>query len=152
MLNELEKHLIRIQERIDYFHIKNDKKDPVLYEKVKGLIEQDFEELKFLLESLTDKCLKISQIKTKTNKMKYENLLFIKDDCDKCRNTIFKILSMIPKVSEKIETDSLIQVIVDSNEGVPLEEETKENTTPSIPDSIYGKEYQLIHIPTQSLK
>ena len=78
--------------------------------------------------------------------MKYENLLFIKDDCDKCRNTIFKILSMIPKVSEKIETDSLIQVIVDSNEGVPLEEETKENTTPSIPDSIYGKEYQLIHI------
>ena len=66
VLNELEKHLIRIQERIDYFHIKNDKKDPVLYEKVKGLIEQDFEELKFLLESLTDKCLKISQIKTKT--------------------------------------------------------------------------------------
>ena len=32
------------------------------------------------------------------NKMKYEYLSFIKDDCDKCRNTIFKILSMIPEV------------------------------------------------------
>ena len=37
-------------------------------------------------------------------------------------------------------------MIVDSNEGVPLEEETKENITPSISDSIYGKEYTLIHI------
>ena len=78
--------------------------------------------------------------------MKYEYLSFIKDDCDKCRNTIFNILSMIPKVWDKIETDSLIQVIVDSNEEVPLEEETKENITPSISDSIYGKEYTLIHI------
>ena len=53
---------------------------------------------------------------------------------------------MIPEVWDKIETDSLIQVIVDSNEGVSLEEETKENITPSISDSIYGKEYTLIHI------
>ena len=58
---------------------------------------------------------------------------------------------MIPEVWDKIETDSLIQVIVDSNGGVPLEEETKENLTSSVPDHIYGKEYQLVHIPTQSL-
>ena len=58
---------------------------------------------------------------------------------------------MIPEVWDKIETDSLIKVIVDSNNGVSLEEEIKENLTSSIPDKIYGKEYQLVHIPTQSL-
>ena len=42
-------------------------------------------------------------------------------------------------------------MIVDENEGVPFEEESKENLTSSIPDKIYGKEYQLVHIPTQSL-
>ena len=65
-LSELERHLIHVQEKIDYFHIKNDKKDPILYEKVKGLIEKDFEELKNLLESLTAKCIKLSQMKAKT--------------------------------------------------------------------------------------
>ena len=85
-------------------------------------------------------------------KLKFEDLSFIKDDWDKCRNTIFKILSMIPQVWDKIESDSFVQVIFNSQEGVPLEEEIKEDTTSSVSDSIYGKEYQLIHIPTQSLK
>ena len=84
--------------------------------------------------------------------MKYEYFSFIKDDCEKSRNTIFKILSMIPEVWNKIESDSLVQVIVNSCKGVPLEEEAKENATPSISDHEYEKEYQLIHIPTQSLK
>ena len=123
--------------------------------KVRGLIENNFEELNILLESLTFKCLSIGQLKTNTirnkSKIKYEDLTFIKDDCNKCRDIILKILSMIPEVWNKIETDSLIQVIVDSNEGVSLEEETKETLTSSIPDHIYGKEYQLVHIPTQSL-
>ena len=51
MLKELERHLIHVQEKIDYFHIENDKKDPILFEKVKGLIEEDFEQLKNLLGS-----------------------------------------------------------------------------------------------------
>ena len=84
--------------------------------------------------------------------MKYEHLSFIKDDCEKSRNTIFKILSMIPEVWNKIESDSLVQVIVNSRKGVPLEEEVKENITHSISDRVYEKEYKLIHIPTQSLK
>ena len=42
-------------------------------------------------------------------------------------------------------------MIIDSNQGLSLEEETKENLTSSIPDHIYDKEYQLVHIPTQSL-
>ena len=66
VLGELERHLIHVQERIDYFHIENNKKDPILFEKVKRIIEEDFEELKILLESLTAKCVKISQPKTKT--------------------------------------------------------------------------------------
>ena len=107
------------------------------------------------MESLAFKCLNIGQQKTNTirnkSKIKYEDLTFIKDDCNKCRDIILKILSMIPEVWNKIETDSLIQVIVDSNEGVLQEEETKENLTSSIPDHIYGKEYQLVHILTQSL-
>ena len=82
--------------------------------------------------------------------MSYENLSFIKDDWDKCRNTILKILSIIPEVWEKVETDSLIQVIVDSIQKVPLEEEIKENLIFSVPDQIYGKEYQFVYIPTQS--
>ena len=88
-------------------------------------------------------------IKNKS-KMSYENLSFIKDDWDKCRNTILKILSIIPEVWEKVETDSLIQVIVDSIQKVPLEEEIKENLIFSVPDQIYGKEYQFVYIPTQS--
>ena len=152
VLKELERHLIQVQERIDYFHIENDKKDPFMYEKVKGLIEEDFEQLKNLLESMTIKCSKLNKLKTKTKKMKYEYLSFIKDDCEKSRNTIFKILSMIPEVWNKIESDSLVQVIVNSRKGVPLEEEVKENITHSISDRVYEKEYKLIHIPTQSLK
>ena len=57
---------------------------------------------------------------------------------------------MIPEVWDEIETDSLVQLIVDSNQGVKLEEERKECVTYSIPNHIYGKEYQLVHIPTQS--
>ena len=76
LLNELERYLIRLQERIDYFHIENDKKNPDLYDNVKRLIEINFEELKNLLESMTVKCLRICQQKTKTiscnSKMKYE--------------------------------------------------------------------------------
>ena len=83
--------------------------------------------------------------------MKYEYLSFVESDCDNCRDTIFSILSMIPKVWDKIESDSLVRTIVDANLGVPLEEEKKENLSSSIPDHIYGKEYQLVHIPTQSL-
>ena len=83
--------------------------------------------------------------------MKYESLSFVKDDCDKWRSTIFKILSMIPEVWDKIESESLVQMIVDSTRGVPLEEEIKEDVTASIPDHIYGKRYQLVSIPTQSL-
>ena len=155
VLNELERLLIHLQEKIEYFNIDSDKKNPDLYQKVKGLIEDNFGELNTLLESLSSKCFRVNLLNTKTissnNKMKYENLTFIKDDCDKCRNTIFNILSMIPEVCVKIESDSLIQVIIDSNGGVSLEEETKENLTSSVPDDIYEKEYHLVHIPTQSL-
>ena len=58
---------------------------------------------------------------------------------------------MIPEVWEKVEADSFVQVIVDSNQRVPLEEERKKNLATSVPDHIYGKEYWLVHIPTQSL-
>ena len=33
MLNELEGQLIHLQERIEYFNIQNDKKNPVLFKK-----------------------------------------------------------------------------------------------------------------------
>ena len=93
MLNELEGHLIRLQERIEYFNIQNDKKSPVLFKKVKVLIDDNFGELNTLLERLTSKWNRIKLLNTKTissnTKMKYEYLTFIKDDCDKCRNTIF---------------------------------------------------------------
>ena len=42
-------------------------------------------------------------------------------------------------------------MIVDSYEGVPLDEEAKESIPSLVPDYIYGEEYQLVHIPTQSL-
>ena len=133
------------------------KKNSALYQKVTGLIEYNFEELNILLESMASKCFKINQINTniisgnRNQKMKYRYFSFIKDDCDKCRKTIFTIFSMIPKDWDKIEADYLIQGIIDANEEVPLEKETKKNLTSSIPDHIYGKENQLVHIPTQSL-
>ena len=102
MLNELERHLIRLQERVEYFSIENDKKNPDLYQKVKGLIEDNFGEIKTLLESISSKCFRINELNIKTinsnSKIKYEYFSFLKDDCDKCRNIIFMILSMIPEV------------------------------------------------------
>ena len=59
---------------------------------------------------------------------------------------------MIPGVWNKIESESLAQVIVNSHKGVPIEEEVKEKISSSLSNSIYDKNYQLIHIPTQSLK
>ena len=50
MLNELERHLAHLQERMEYFSIKKDKKNPVLFKKVKGLIDDNFKELKTLLK------------------------------------------------------------------------------------------------------
>ena len=50
MLNELERHLARLQERIEYFSIKKDKKNPVLFKKVKGLIGSKFNKLKTLFK------------------------------------------------------------------------------------------------------
>ena len=154
ILNDLEGLLIRLQERIEYFSIEKNKNHP-LYQKVKELIDENFGELNTLLESLASKCSRIDQLNIKiinsNSKMKYEYLSFIKDDDYKCKRIIFKILSMFPEVWEKMETDSLIQVIVESNEGVPFEKEVKENLASSIPDHIYGKEHQLVHIPTQSL-
>ena len=47
VLSELERHLIHVQERIDYFHIENDKKDPILFEKVKELLKKTLKNLKF---------------------------------------------------------------------------------------------------------
>ena len=154
MLNELERHLVSLQEKIEYFSIKKDKKNPVLFQKFKGLIDDNFKILNTLLKNMATKSSLISQKGIKTikseNKSSYENLSFIKDNWDKCRNTIFQILSMIPEVWEKMEADSFVQVIVDSDKGVPLEEERKESLVTSVPDHIYGKEYKLVHIPTQS--
>ena len=66
VLKELERQLIRLQERIDYFHIQNDQKDYILYEKIRGFIDESFEELKILLESMTAKWLRINQSKSLT--------------------------------------------------------------------------------------
>ena len=66
VLKELEKYLIYVQERIDYFHSEKDKKDSILYEKDKELIMEGFDQLKNLLKTMTDKCSKLSKPKTKT--------------------------------------------------------------------------------------
>ena len=154
ILDELERLLIRLQERIDYFNIKKNKANFALFQKFKGVIDDKFNELNIILKNLAIKCSLINQKGKKTIKsksqMSYEDLSFIKDDWDKCRNTIFKILWTIPKVWEKNEADSLVQTIVDSKQGVSFEEWT-ESLVESVPDYIYGKQYQLVQLPTQSL-
>ena len=66
MLNELERQLIHLQERIEYFKVDYDEKNDDLYQKVKGLIEDNYELLKTLLENMASKCLNISHLKTNT--------------------------------------------------------------------------------------
>ena len=66
LLNELERHLISLQERIEYFNIEEDKKNPVLFQTIKELIEEKFGELNTLLESMASKCFRIDQLITKT--------------------------------------------------------------------------------------
>ena len=55
ILNELEGHLIHLQEKIEYFKIQKNEKNPVLYQKVNGLIDDNFEELNTLLKDLASK-------------------------------------------------------------------------------------------------
>ena len=99
VLKELENQLIHVQERIEYFQIENDNKNSVLFEKVKEIIDENFNKLKILLQTMNVKYLNINkEQKTKSSKLRYEYLPLIKDDCDKCRDTILKILSMIPEV------------------------------------------------------
>ena len=84
MLNELERHLVSLQEKIEYFSIKKDKKNPVLFQKFKGLIDDNFKILNTLLKNMATKSSLISQKGIKTikseNKSSYENLSFIKDN------------------------------------------------------------------------
>ena len=61
VLSELERLLVHVQVMIDYFHTKNTKKNPILYEKIKGLIEENLSELKNSLNNLTSKVLHIDE-------------------------------------------------------------------------------------------
>ena len=62
-LNELERHLVRLQERIKYFSIEKNKKNSVLFQKVKENIDDNFKELNTLLENLASKSSWINQKK-----------------------------------------------------------------------------------------
>ena len=84
MLNELERHLARLQERMEYFSIKKDEKNPVLFKKIEKLIDDNFKELNTLLNNLASKSSLISQKRIKSikgkSKISYGNLSFIKDN------------------------------------------------------------------------
>ena len=87
----------------------------------------------------------------KKEKLKYGSLTFVKDECDKWRNFILKILSMIPEVWSKTESDSLIQTLNSSYQGILSSEEVKDNKIASVPNEIYGKWFKMISIPPQLL-
>ena len=72
LLKELEKLLIYVQERIDYFHIEKDKKDSELYEKDKEKIDEKFGQLKHLLNTMTFRCKEIKS-KTKGEQINWNN-------------------------------------------------------------------------------
>ena len=93
-------------------------------------------------------------MKTKTSKAsKYEPLSFVMPDSDKWIQIILGLLRLMFEANMKSEIESRLKAILNWSAGIEIyKEEYKSSSVYSIPDEIYGKEFELCKIPTQTLK
>ena len=112
------------------------------------------ENLKNTLNDMTVNAKQIVAKKTITNKPpQYEPLSFVKSDYKKWKQSIFEILRLIFEANLKDEIESKLKTILNWSAGIEkYKEESKSSLICSVPDKIYGREFELWKIPTQTLK
>ena len=153
-LNSLERLLVVVQEQMEYLISENANKDMVAYNNITEKLEEEYEDLKNTFNDMTVKAKQITTNKTKASKApKYEPLSFVMPDAEKWIQNILLILRLIFEANMKSEIDSKLKAILNWSAGIDqYKEESKSSSVYSIPDEIYGQEFELCKIPTQTLK
>ena len=153
-LKSLERLLVVVQEQMEYLISENFNKDMVAYSNIKEKLEEEYGDLKNTLNDMTVKAKQITTKKTETSKaLKYEPLSFVIPDSDKWIQSIAGLLRLMFEASMKSEIDSKLKAILNWSAGIKqYKEESKSSLFYSVPDEIYGKEFELCKIPTQTLK
>ena len=146
--------LVVVQEQMEYLNSKNTNKDMVTYTKIKEKLEEEYGDLKNTLNEMTVKAKQITANKTKASKAnKYEPLSFVMSDSDKWIKSILGLLRLIFEANIKPEIEAKLKAILNWSAGIEkYKEETKSSSVYSIPDEIYGQEFELCKIPTQTFK
>ena len=106
------------------------------------------------MRDITIKAKNIAPNKTKNGKsLSYESLTFVKSDSEKWVQSIEKLLRLIFEINMKYEIEERIKAILNWSAGIDeYEEEVKSSLFYTVPDKVYGKNFDLCKIPTQSLK
>ena len=126
----------------------------IAYSSIKERLNEEYDNLKNALKDMSVKAKKIATKEIKTNKTpRYEPLSFVKLDSEIWVKSIFEILRLIFEVNLKAEIDAKLKAILNWSVKInEWEEEIKSNLVYSVSDEIYGKEFELCKIPTQTLK
>ena len=139
---------------MEYLIADNPNKDMVAYSSIKERLLEEYENLK---NTLNDMSVKAKQIATEEIKtiwtLRYEPLSFVKLDSESWVKSIHEIFRLIFEVNLKLEIDEKLKTILNWSARIDQwEEEVKSNLIYSVPEEIYGKEFELCKIPTQTLK
>ena len=153
-LKFLERLLVVVQEQMEYLISEIANKDMIAYSNIKEKFEEEYGDLKNTLNDMTVKAKQITTKKTETSKApKYEPLSFVMSDSDKWIKSILRLLRLIFEANMKSEIESKLKSILNWSAGIDqYKEESKSRSVYSVPDEIYGKEFELWKIPTQTLK
>ena len=153
-LKSLERLLVVIQEQMEYLISENSNKDMIAYSNIKEKLEEEYGNLKNTLNDMIVKATQITTKKIKASKApKYEPLSFVMSDSDKWIKIILRLLRLIFETNMKPEIEEKLKAILNWSSGInQYKEESKSNSVYSVPDEIYGKEFELCKIPTQTLK
>ena len=153
-LKSLERLLVVVQEQMEYLISENVNKDIVAYSNIKEKLEEEYEDLKNTLNDMSVKAKQITTMKTKISQAsKYELLSFVMPNSDKWIKSIIGLLKLMFEANMKSEIDSKLKAILNWSVGIDqYREESKSSSVYSVPDEVYGKEFELCKIPTQTLK
>ena len=84
ILKSLEKQLVVVQEQMKYFQSESSNKDMITYNKIKTKLDEEYGNLKNILDDMTTKANQIVMEETITDRLpQYEPLSFVKSDSEK---------------------------------------------------------------------
>ena len=153
ILTYIERLLVVVQEQMECLKNENANNDTTEYREIKANIDEGCWNLKNILSDMTVKAEKIIAKEAKTDKTpQYELLSFVKSDSQKWIQSIFGVLRLIFEVNMKAEIEAKLKTILNWSSGIEqYNEESKSSSVYSIPNEIYGNEFELCKIPTQTL-